>query len=536
MRFQVIVKYIISAGIIFRIITLNASGFWLDEALQFWTSKGIPYQQLHKLDAQAQDITWQGLTYNTHRKLLGSPTFTILIHHWSRISNSVFWLRIIPFLFGLGALLLMYFISIGCGFSKNWAFAIAAFCTWNAPWVFYSSELRPYSFEIFCSALTLFILIKTLKNKYILFSHCIWLALSISLGITSGYGYHIYYPFFVVFLVLYVMIKDDDSKIRKFFKVLILIFPVIISLLYVKTSMLKFLITRGFQPSHLTYLNQYDGTGYILNTIKMIIYTISWQLFNVQRLFFYDLPLGLPFVILTTLFLMYSISIPLSSIKEKDMIKCTVLMIFIYSIVICSILSTKGLVPMGPFRHNLFFSPAVFIGFFICIRHSYETFIKDRLKIKEGLALILLTFLLAPSIFRNSSLFFNYEEVVWSISRENWHILLKEIQEAVDANDKIAVYINERSIPAFKYELIYSDIPWVKKLKYEDITTDSKSFKAAANSEYDYQWYMFGDVYSNIVNRVKDCLMKKYDIIMDKEYFLPRQGVAGFRARRKTRQ
>lgn len=525
-------KCLILTGIIFRFLVLGSYGFWEDEAFQFWAAKGIKPFQLQTTNAQVQNTRLPNLIRNTHKRLLGSPTFTLCIHYWSRISNSVFWLRIIPCLFGIGALLLMYIIAIGCGFSKNWALLIAAFCAWNAPWVYYSVELRPISFEIFCSALTLLLLIRILKKNTL--TLYIWLTLSILLGITSGYGYFIYYPFIVIFLIFYVVIKERNSIGRKFLKVLIVTTPVIASLFYAKYNKLTFLITKGFQPGYLTYLSQYSGLTYFLNAIRMIMYTVSWQLFNVRKIFLFDLPLGLPFIIITILFLIYSLYILLLVIKKKNVIESAVLGAFIYSIIICIVLSTKGLAPLGPSHHNLFFSPLIFISFFICVRYAYQTLKMNSLKIKENFVLIpLLAFLLAPSVFRNSSIFFNYKEVVWLKNIEDWRVLLKKIQETVNPNDKVSVYVNGRSIPAFIYELRYSNIPWAKKLNYEDISTDYHSFMAGKNSGYDYQWYMIANIFDGPVNEIKERLKKEYDIIVDKEYFLPRQGVAGFRARVK---
>lgn len=527
--FIVILIFFILAGVIFRFAILNSWGFWLDEAWQFWTSKGLHHYQLNLIDAVPKDVSLLRMAKDTHYKLLGAPTFTILLYYWSKISNSESWLRIIPCLFGIGVLPIIYHIAIRCGFSKKWALTIVTFSTWNASWLFYSVELRPYSFEIFCSALTLLFLIKILTDGSILNYTC--LSLSILLGITSGYGYHIYYPFIVIFLFLYIAI-NRDSGIKKLIKALILIASIIISIFYIMYFILCLPITQGFQAHYLTYLSQFKESSYLLlNTLKMIISGISWQLFWRSWIIsprFFNIPIGLPFLTISALFLMYSIFMFIISIKKKYILVSVVFALFIYSITMCTFLSIKGLAPVGPVRHNLFFSPSLFICFFICIKHAYGLFKKNILKLKENHFLIyLLVFLLVPNIH------IDYLMLPCARFREDLREGIRKIQKTVKKNDKICAYINQRGIPCLKYELQYSNIPWIRSLKYEDVFTDL-SFNAYEHNGYDYQWYIFGNTHEESeINRARNILRKKYDIIIDQEFFLVNNKVAGFRARVK---
>lgn len=408
-RFQFFLICLIFLAIIFRVVFLDLHGFWLDEADHFWAAKGVQGVYLEHFDSREKDVTLPGLIKDTYLRGLGSPTFTIFIHYWSKVSNSVSWLKIVPLFFGILTLLLMYHIAIGCGFSKKWALAILTYCAWNVPWFYYSVELRSYSFEIFCSALTLALLLKILKSKGNSMKYYIWLFLSMLLGISSGYGYSTYFLFIAVFLIFYTLKNDMCIKNRKIFQLLILTIPAIIVLycIIIFVYCVYFAGHDWFQAHYLVYLDQYlknaSGLVWFFKAVSMVMRTISFQLFCVKKTFFttkgFILPLGLPFGIISALFLIYSIYILLLSIKKKNIIEGTILAIFIYSIAICTLLSTLGIFPIGPTRHNLFFSPVVIMSFFICIKHIYAVIKKSSLKVKENFLLaFLLVFLLIPNI------------------------------------------------------------------------------------------------------------------------------------------
>ncbi len=534
------VLLLILLGVIYRIATLDAYGLWLDEARQFWVSKGVRAAPLGSIDFHFRDTRLISLFTNTYKWLLGSVFFTLFIHYWSAISNSTLWLRIIPCLFGIGVLPLMYFIAIACDFSKKWALVIVAFCAWNAPWVYYSRELRPYSFEIFCAAFTLLLFIKILKNKNASIIHYAGLVLAILVGIFSGYGYNVYYPFVVVFLIFYVMVNNKGSKAGTFFKVSSLIVPIVVSLCYIHMSRnIKVpdstLVQRGYQATltYLPYLCNYSYNNLwscIIKAGNLAISCISWQIFNVKQIrypFLNALPLGLPFLIISWLFFICSIFILLTSIKRKNITEGGVLAMFIYLIVIGIALSAKGLYPIGPIRQGLFFSPVSFISFFICGRHVCRALEKAPLKIKENCFVVfLLILLLTPNILRE------YKVIALEKNLEEMRPLLKNIQNTISKNDKICVSINAWGMPVFAYEREYSNIPWLKRLKSEAISRDL-SFRAGADSGYGYQWYIFSGKHGFEIekNKTKNYLKKECNIIIDKEY-APSPKTVGFRVKR----
>ncbi len=536
LRLIVILNCFILLGVLFRLSILNAHGLWSDEALQFWISKGINYNIVFSslIINPPQTASWYELLHNTHSLFMGSPTFTILLYFWSKISDSVSWLRLLPCLFSIGILPLMFLIAREINFSRKWALALVVFCAWNAPWLMNSIELRPYSLEMFSSALTLFFFLKIVKNNGLLIRYYFWLAFSILLGVTSGYGYNLSLPFFFIFLVLYVNFKDSDTVIRRFYKQVVLFIPVVFLIIYlaqVKVDLVKTLLINNFPVPYLSYLKDYLQLGWV-SCIAMILrdtlQVISWQLFCVRSIFLNGifLPIGIPFLVLSGIFLAclgyFAVSRRISKSRYMEQ---KVVWVALFFIVICVILSIKGSVPLSPTRHNLFFSPALFVSFFICVRQFYEFL---RVKLKKNQAIILLIFLfiltMLPSLVRD------YQVVHSPEIRE----LLKRMQYSIRSNDKVRIVVKDYDLPVLSYEYHYSNILWLKRLKKEDISTDF-SFRAETYDQYDYQWYIFSHqklsdkIARERLNAWKIRLSEVFNFIVDLEYSLPPR-VFGLRA------
>ncbi|MDD5774258.1 MAG: hypothetical protein PHX78_12425 [bacterium] len=260
-----------------------------------------------------------------------------------------------------------------------------------------------------------------------------------------------------------------------------------------------------------------------------VIKVISWQLFNVKDVFVNSLsfPAGIPFLFLTVVFLVYSVYLIFAFTKaNQNIVERSILSVFIYSISVCVILSLKGLAPLTPTRHNLFLSPALFAGFFICAKHAYD-FLKIKYKKinEEHFIIFLLILSVMPSLARD------YQTANSPEIRE----LLVKIQSTVKNGERVCVSMKKNDLPVFRYEYYYSNIPWIKHLKEEDISEDF-SFRAG-NDKYDYQWYIL----SHVKLSEKEALKKlKYtesnsrngsNFIVDLEYSLPPK-ISGFRALR----
>lgn len=540
LRSVVILKYLILLGVIFKLLILNAHGLWSDEALQFWVSKGINTKYLYSpvFVNLPDSVTLYTIFKNTNKFLIGSPFFTILLYFWSKFSSSVYWLRLLPCLFGIGILPLMYLIAVEVNFSKKWALILVAFCAWNASWFVYSAELRPYSLEIFCSALTLLFFLKIIKSNGLLIKYYIWIIFTIFLGIVSGYGYCLSVPFFLFFLILHAIFKCRDNILRVLYKLVILSVPVVFLLIYltqIRVNWVKKFLIDGFHPPYLTYLHDYLHLGAascILTFLREILQVISWQLFYVRGIFVNDvlLPAGIPFMLISFLFLIASVYFLLFvTVKKDKSTEKAAISVFLFLFIICLVLSIKGLAPFNPTRHNLFFSPALFISFFICVRKLYA-FAKGKFR-KNGVSILfflLFIFIMLPNIIRDCQV---------AYSQEIRELLLK-IQPSVENDDKVHIAMKNIDLAVLRYEYHYSNIPWIKRLKEEDISTET-SFKASNCEKYDYQWYIYSHhrlsrgKAKELLNEAKLRLSKEFNFFVDLEYSLPPK-VFGFRGRSCT--
>ncbi len=110
---------------------------------------------------------WHGETLWLMRPVTdsaGSPLFCLLAQFWSAISHDEIWLRMLPFVFSVAAVVMVYrlalraFSSIGSTEATSLAAVSSLLCT--AAW-----EFHPCSLEIFLAALWLFAFVKAIDRQ-----------------------------------------------------------------------------------------------------------------------------------------------------------------------------------------------------------------------------------------------------------------------------------------------------------------------------------------------------------------------------------
>ncbi len=425
----------------------------------------------------------------------------------------------------------MYFMAKVCGFSKKWRIAFVLFCALNATWFYYSIELRSYSLEIFCSALTLLLLLKIIKAKGKRDKYYLWMLLSFLLGLSSGYGYGIFFPFTVAVLVIHTIKSKVDSASVKILKTALLLTPLIIAALYVVSIFNIHIFSRGLEfkdiftkysfTNYLFYLKytfHHSLKYYSLEIMSFLPSMISWQLFNAGRIYLIipQFSLGSPLLIIAGGVLIYSFLALGVFIRRKDTLNSVVLGVMLYSITACVVLSTLGIYPVGPLRHNLFISPVLFTSFFIVVKHFYTCIVTKRDKRKENKFLILLmVFLLLPNIYRTGRI------LLYGQNMESMRGLLKRIQKETTAGDKVSLVMNRRSFLVFEHERRFSAIPWIKKVKNEDISFDWLA-KTGVEPGYDYAWYIISERrWRRKLKKIKAQFEKRADINVEKFYSGP---------------
>lgn len=138
---------IIFLALILRLVNLNQS-FWLDEAAQVIES-ARPLKDQFSLPADFHP-----------------PLFHILLHFWMIFGRSEIWIRMLPVLFGIGSVYLIYHVSEAIGKSKAGIWA-AFFLSVSPYHIWYSQEARPYMLFVFLSLLATDALI---RNKWIFYT------------------------------------------------------------------------------------------------------------------------------------------------------------------------------------------------------------------------------------------------------------------------------------------------------------------------------------------------------------------------------
>ncbi len=220
---------------------------WFDEAATFWISQGI------KIDAEP--LTKVGGIYDVieNNKFLNLDPggFSILLHFWSKINTSPTFLRLLPFLFYLGAQIV--FILLLNKRLKNihlsMFFSLILFVFPN----FYSSayELRAYSMELFSILLTMYLIEMTKDLKNINYRKIYILSVFISISITSRYSTMIF-TVIAYGIISYNLLKSDFNFKSKIAKITFITLPILI----VSTSV--YIYSYRFQKNFsekLHYLN-----------------------------------------------------------------------------------------------------------------------------------------------------------------------------------------------------------------------------------------------------------------------------------------
>jgi hypothetical protein len=135
---------VLIAGLaLFARANLPYAGFWYDEAMQFWMSRGA--------DAFAPPYTAGGgigqVIRQNARGNLDPGGFTLLLHAWMRSGTDVAWLRALPFGIFLGGLVAM--ARLAWAWRPSVAFAVlgAAVPLGYPLVVFHATEVRAYTME-----------------------------------------------------------------------------------------------------------------------------------------------------------------------------------------------------------------------------------------------------------------------------------------------------------------------------------------------------------------------------------------------------
>jgi hypothetical protein len=197
-----------------------------DEAGQFFISKGLNHDS-NPLEKE------KNLTYvikNNSFYNLDPGGFTILLHYWSKISNSHIWLRLLPFLFFIG--LIMSFIYLSYQWLKNLNIAILmGFIPIFSPVVLSMGfEIRAYSMESIGTIISIVVLEK-FKSQISYKNLFLWSCV-LSFYMTSRYS-EIIIVFVVSLYVLFLIFNTNLTLKKKLLSSLAFCIPLLFTLAYI---------------------------------------------------------------------------------------------------------------------------------------------------------------------------------------------------------------------------------------------------------------------------------------------------------------
>lgn len=242
---------------------LNSPNLWLDESGQFWMSKGLNHYSAPMQETKGIiSVIQENQKYN-----LDPGGFTVILHYWSKISNSHIWLRTLPFLFFLGTIYIFYLIAYSWTRNRTFSLLMCIIPTISPIIIQYAFEVRAYSMEYLGTAAAV-LFVEVIRRNVNYRQALFWGGLMAFL-LTSRYSLAI--PIGVSSFVYLIIILKSDFKMNK--KLLLLIsyaVPIMISAALIYFLTLKHQNPSATPPAYINEITLKYGFGYIFKVRFLI--------------------------------------------------------------------------------------------------------------------------------------------------------------------------------------------------------------------------------------------------------------------------
>ena len=214
---------ILTIYVLFRIsLNLYNDSPWYDEAMQIWISFGCNPDNITKNNGVVEVIKLNQLFNHD------PGGFSLLLHLWLKISHDMQWIRLLPLLFFMGSVFVV-FLTIQSLFKDK----LISFICSLIPFLFdtllyFSTEIRAYSMECLCYSFAILSICTMHDKKNLGKLHCFSLALCFLM--TSRYSAMIgsYLSMFVITLGWLIHNKSKPVVKASFMIVPYVIFTVLI--------------------------------------------------------------------------------------------------------------------------------------------------------------------------------------------------------------------------------------------------------------------------------------------------------------------
>jgi len=247
-RYLIFPILIFVLGSLLRLYRLGHHSFWGDEVF-ILNAVNLPYKEI--FFNQLHEPT--------------PPLFLLVTKLWMSFFNqNEYMIRLLPCLFGILSLILVYLISKEL-FNRRIALMSSFFFAISPFHIFYSQELRTYSLLLFLSLLSFYIFVKIMKTDL-----CKWYFI---LGLVNSFI--IFTHYFGIFLIIietaYFLIKRKQNLIKK---LTLSLAPLIIPIVFLLSTFTKDQIikpSRSLIISIVEFLLTpvYFTTGYHLITREL---------------------------------------------------------------------------------------------------------------------------------------------------------------------------------------------------------------------------------------------------------------------------
>lgn len=407
------IELIILLFVVFRNFSFDY--LWYDESGQFWLAKGLN----HDSPPLSPEGSLSDVIHNNGRYNMDPGGFSILLFWWTKISNSIIWMRMLPFFFLVG-------ISSSCAYIiyKFFNNKLLTFLALFLPFVYpvllnMGFEIRAYSMEVF---FTLMAVVASIKLQASLtFKNLIILGCLISFGMCSRYS-AIIIAFAASVLIVYTILKSENSAAKKLFLLVAYCTPIFITLIAIYNNAL---FHQNKHLGQLTYLQ------YISNNWSLLYQPINLAYFS----------------LLTGLTVL--------QVKQKDWLKTeaynSLLFLCLFSNVLYIILSAAGLHPwrIGS-KGNISVNFLLIVCVFVMILHVLKNMPKSLRYTKLITALCFPAFIIYGY---NRYLFPKHSESPYP--RQDMHSNTTYRFDKLDTAKHRRIFVESWESPYIRYEFEY---------------------------------------------------------------------------------
>lgn len=253
------IELLILLLVIFRNFSFDY--LWYDESGQFWVAKGLH----HDSPPLSPAGSVSDVIYNNSHHNLDPGGFSLLLHWWSHFSNTIIWLRMLPFLFLMG-------IAACTSYLTHWYFRnklltfLALFLPFTYPILLNMGfEVRAYSMEVFFTILMVILLEqlgKDIQPQKVLFSSTL-----MSIGMSSRYSAMII-AFAGAAYIAWLIIKSRSGQ--KLLCFIYLCSPLLCTLFSIYHNALKYQNLHLGQLSYLQYLS--NNWSYVFRPLNLLYF------------------------------------------------------------------------------------------------------------------------------------------------------------------------------------------------------------------------------------------------------------------------